>query len=368
VNLQAEEALHRKLSNISTTRLPFSQVLIDGPTHWISTSFQSPLVAGLGGVEAILRGVGVEPNDAELVAATPFVVDAAGRAAAGGHFVLITVDPLSIAFRTGGRAELDARIAGFKELVLQLQNEVAELRSVHRNVLPGVSGTQVPTMQPSWTSYSADPPRLTQPVEILAVEQGDESFLDVRRRRRADRRLVIFTSDNGPERNTPGTAAPFRGTKHTVLEGGLRVPCIAWWPGMVPAARVCDEFLTTLDLLPTFARLAGSPLPESRKLDGYDLSPVLLGQKDMHSPRTTLYSLYGYNRNRGESFREKHWKLHLSTPPELYNLTSNIAETPNVAAQHPDVVKRLSESARQVREETHAISTTNPSAGAKPRP
>jgi arylsulfatase A len=205
-----------------------------------------------------------------------------------------------------------------------------------------------------------------------AVEELDDSTGQILAKLRAlglaQKTLVIFTSDNGPERNTPGTAAPFRGTKHTVLEGGLRVPCIAWWPGMVPAARVCDEFLTTLDLLPTFARLAGSPLPESRKLDGYDLSPVLLGQKDRHSPRTTLYSLYGYNRNRRESFREKHWKLHLSTPPELYNLTSNIAETPNVAAQHPDVVKRLSESARQVREETHAISTTNASGGAKPRP
>jgi hypothetical protein len=60
------------------------------------------------------------------VTTTPFVVDAAGRVAAGTHFVLIAVDPLAIAFRTGGGAELDAGIPGFKEFVLQLQNEVTK--------------------------------------------------------------------------------------------------------------------------------------------------------------------------------------------------------------------------------------------------
>lgn len=170
----------------------------------------------------------------------------------------------------------------------------------------------------------------------------------------AERTLVIFTSDNGPERGAPGTAAPFRGTKHTVLEGGLRVPCVAWWPGSVPAGRVCGEFICTLDILPTLARLADARLPTTGKLDGYDVSPVLLGRKDVHSPRTTLYSFYGIRAKTLESFRETHWKLHLSTPPELYDLTSNVAESPNIAPQHPEVVLRLSESARRVREETHA--------------
>ena len=80
----------------------------------------------------------------------------------------------------------------------------------------------------------------------------------------AEKTLVIFTSDNGPERKTPGTAAPLTGTKHTVYEGGLRVPCIAWWPGHVPAGRVCDEFISALDMLPTLAHLSGAGLPETR--------------------------------------------------------------------------------------------------------
>jgi arylsulfatase A len=171
----------------------------------------------------------------------------------------------------------------------------------------------------------------------------------------AETTLVLFTSDNGPERKTPGTAAPLRGTKHTVLEGGLRVPCLAWWPGRVPAGRVCDEFISTLDVLPTFAVLVGTECQHA--VDGHDVSAVLLGQDGARSPRTTLYSLYGINQNRLESFREGSWKLHLTTPPQLFDLSRNPAESPDVAARHAEVVQRLSAAAARLREETLS---TNP--------
>jgi arylsulfatase A-like enzyme len=102
---------------------------------------------------------------------------------------------------------------------------------------------------------------------------------------------------------------------------------------------VRDEFVSTLDLLPTFAKLAGTPPPAD--LDGFDISPVMLGEKGAHSPRTTLYSLYGYGTNRFESMREGCWKLHLAAPPRLYDLHSDLAETTDVAAQHPQIVQRL---------------------------
>lgn len=168
----------------------------------------------------------------------------------------------------------------------------------------------------------------------------------------AENTLVLFTSDNGPERRTPGTASPLRGTKHTVLEGGLRVPLIAWWPGQVPANRTSHDFISTLDILPTFAKLSGASLPIDLKLDGTDITPVLLGKSASPSPRSTLYSLYGLNKNRSESFRENFWKLHLSDPPQLYDLTSDISETNNVATQHVDIVKRLTGMALQTREAT----------------
>jgi arylsulfatase A-like enzyme len=169
----------------------------------------------------------------------------------------------------------------------------------------------------------------------------------------AEKTLVIFTSDNGPERKTPGTAAPLRGTKHTVLEGGLRVPCIAWWPGTVPAGRVSDDFLSSLDLLPTFASLWGRTVDHA--VDGLDASAVLLGKPGAFSPRRTLYSLYGYAKNRHESMREGRWKLHLKEPPELYDLRSDKAEGRNVANEQPDTVRRLTLMAGQIRHETGVL-------------
>lgn len=167
----------------------------------------------------------------------------------------------------------------------------------------------------------------------------------------AEKTLVLFTSDNGPERKTPGTAAPLRGTKHTVYEGGLRVPCLAWWPGRVPAGAVCREFVTTLEFLPTLAALWGTAPSPARVLDGFDVSALLLGQPGAHSPRTTLYALYGFQANRRESIREGGWKLHLATPPELYDLGNDLAETTNLAPSHPDVVSRLTRRAAELRVE-----------------
>jgi arylsulfatase A len=169
-----------------------------------------------------------------------------------------------------------------------------------------------------------------------------------------EKTLVIFTSDNGPERKTSGTAAPLRGTKHTVFEGGLRVPCISWWPGHVPAGRVCDEFVSNLDVLPTLAELAGVKASIDRTLDGFDITSVLLGKADAHSPRTTLYSLYGYAKNRRESIREGRWKLHVATPPQLYDLGTDLAESTNVATQHPDRVRQLGELAERIRRDAQA--------------
>jgi hypothetical protein len=103
-------------------------------------------------------------------------------------------------------------------------------------------------------------------------------------------------------------------------------------------------------VLPTFAALVGTECKHA--VDGYDVSAVLLGQDGARSPRTTLYSLYAINQNRLESFRDGRWKLHLTTPPQLFDLSQNLAEAPDVAARHADLVQRLSAAAVRTREET----------------
>lgn len=194
-----------------------------------------------------------------------------------------------------------------------------------------------------------------------SIEELDDSTGQILNRLRSlnleEKTLVIFTSDNGPERRTPGTAGALRGTKHTVLEGGLRVPFIAWWPNTVAAGKTSDEFISTLDILPTFASLSGSIVMKGKAIDGLDITPVLLGKEGARSPRTSLYSLYGLNKNRSESYRENQWKVHLTTPPELYDLKADAAEANNVAGQHADVVQRLTAAAKKIREETSVPAT-----------
>jgi arylsulfatase A-like enzyme len=104
-----------------------------------------------------------------------------------------------------------------------------------------------------------------------------------------DRTLVLFTSDNGapPASKRPeeggGSNGPLRGWKFTAYEGGFRVPAIFRWPGKIPAGRVCQELATTMDLFPTFAKLAGAKPPRDRMMDGKDIWP-LLTQPGAHSP------------------------------------------------------------------------------------
>ena len=171
----------------------------------------------------------------------------------------------------------------------------------------------------------------------------------------AEKTLVIFTSDNGPERNTPGSASPLRGTKHTVYEGGLRVPFIAWWPGQIPAGRVCGDFITALDLLPTIAHLTGGAGAVRRPPDGNDISALLLGTPQAHSPgNKSLFAHYGTRQSTLESIRSGPWKLHLTAPPQLYQLDPDLGEATNAAVQHPKIVRRLTRLAEEIRRDTKA--------------
>src|SRR5690606_36333658 len=117
------------------------------------------------------------------------------------------------------------------------------------------------------------------------VEEVDHSVgrvLDaLRAENLAENTLVIFTSDNGPwliQGRQGGIATPLRGGKGGTYEGGVRVPTIAWWPGRVPARSTCDAVAGNIDFLPTFVSLAGGSVPTDRKIDGADISPLLLGK------------------------------------------------------------------------------------------
>ncbi|TDT18411.1 arylsulfatase A-like enzyme [Ilumatobacter fluminis] len=160
--------------------------------------------------------------------------------------------------------------------------------------------------------------------------------------------IVIFTSDNGSRaRDEGGSNEPLRGVKGETWDGGLRVPFIVRWPGRVPAGSVCSAVTSAIDLLPTFASLAGGALPD-RPIDGHDITPLLDGA-DGDSDRVFAY----YRGNALAAVRQGRWKLHVArgdeSVEELYDLVDDVGETNDVSGEQPDVVAALSAIAESIR-------------------
>ena len=168
--------------------------------------------------------------------------------------------------------------------------------------------------------------------------------------------LVMFSSDNGPwYQGSPGR---LRGRKGMTWEGGVREPFLARWPGRIPAGQVCRSIGSTMDVLPTVAGLAAAPLP-AKPLDGIDLWPLLSGQR-REIPREAL--LY-FDDIHLQCARLGRYKLHVArynnvtyspappggrknlplAKPELYDVESDLDESYDIAAEHPDVVAGIQE-------------------------
>lgn len=147
---------------------------------------------------------------------------------------------------------------------------------------------------------------------------------------RAQNTLILFLSDNGGSGN--GGNAPLKGSKGTMWEGGLRVPFIAWWPGHIPAGKVTDAFLTSLEFMPTLAAIAGAK-PPAVPLDGFDMLPILKG--DAPSPRAEMF----WQRRGDRAARVGQWKwLESAKGAGLYDLATDIGETKDLSAEKPDIL------------------------------
>ncbi len=147
--------------------------------------------------------------------------------------------------------------------------------------------------------------------------------------------FVIFTSDNGP---AIGSAGPLRGRKGSTFEGGMRESTVVRWPGKIPAGKPNDELMTTMDLLPTFAKLAGAEIPADRVIDGKDIWPVLTGNEK--SPHEAFF----YHAGNGlQAVRSGPWKLRVKDdqPVALHNLEDDIGEAHNVLKGNQAVAERL---------------------------
>ncbi len=161
--------------------------------------------------------------------------------------------------------------------------------------------------------------------------------------------LIIFASDNGPwlgYKDLAGSALPFRDGKFTNYEGGVRVPCIMYWPGKIKSGQVSNTIASTLDFLPTIAHYTGAKLPNV-PLDGMNISNLIEAKGSLnrdymlYTKGTEIYGIrkgdwkylpHGGSRNADEK-----------STPELFNIKEDVAETTNLFEKQPEIVKRLSE-------------------------
>lgn len=193
-----------------------------------------------------------------------------------------------------------------------------------------------------------------------SVEEIDWStgkILDALKQHGLDKNtLVIFTSDNGSNGRNGGSNAPLSGAKGGTMEGGMRVPMIARWPGHIPAGSTCNELSSTMDFLPTFTALSDGLLSVN-KIDGHDITPLLTGTKGAASPYEVFYY---YRRRQLQAVRWGDWKWHLplantfpnwttanqkgrGRPGKLVNLKTDLAEKVDVTAANPKVMAKMRE-------------------------
>ncbi|MDF9827890.1 arylsulfatase A-like enzyme [Ereboglobus sp. PH5-10] len=212
---------------------------------------------------------------------------------------------------------------------------------------------------------------------IMEIDWSVGQILDkLRREGLEENTLVVVTSDNGPwlnYGNHAGTTGGLREGKGTSFEGGQRVPCIMQWKGVIPAATICNKLSSTLDLLPTFAHIAGAP-PPPHKIDGVNIISLLRHEPDAN-PRESF--CYYYRKNSLEAVTDGNFKLIFPHPhrtyegfapgadgkpgpvngnakleiPLLYDLRRDPGERYNVIGQYPEVRAKLEQIAAAIRED-----------------
>jgi arylsulfatase A-like enzyme len=209
---------------------------------------------------------------------------------------------------------------------------------------------------------------------IMEIDWSVGQILETLKKQGIDKNtLVIFTSDNGPWMSYgghAGSALPLREGKGTVLEGGVRVPCIMRWPGKIPAGVEQDEPAMTIDILPTIANIINAQPPKNQ-IDGKDIWPLITNKATATSPHEAFF--FYYKQNELQGMRSGKWKLYFphtyrsfdgktgrndglpvdysqnKMGLELYDLENDVSEKNNVADQYPAVVDSLQQMAAEMR-------------------
>ena len=154
-----------------------------------------------------------------------------------------------------------------------------------------------------------------------------------------DNTLIFFLNDNGGEAKRGASNGKLRAGKNSVYEGGPRVPFLVSWPKRIKSGQVSSVPVTSLDIFATVVDVAGGVMPSNTTFDSKSMVPLLLGKTDKPNHQT----LFWQQKKDEWSLRHQNWKLVKPKKggPELYNLSTDLSETTNLASKHPDVVRKL---------------------------
>ncbi len=193
--------------------------------------------------------------------------------------------------------------------------------------------------------------------QVQYLDRDVGRILDKLEDLRLDENTIVFlTSDNGPHQEGGhhvdffDSNGPLRGYKRDLYEGGIRVPMLARWPGKIPAGSTSAEPWAFWDVLPTCADLAGVPAPEG--IDGLSFVPALTGKAQQG--HEYLYWEF-HERRFAQAVRQGKWKAVRLNPGErieLFDLETDLGETTEIAARHPEIVERMDAIMRTARTES----------------
>jgi arylsulfatase A-like enzyme len=181
----------------------------------------------------------------------------------------------------------------------------------------------------------------------------------------AENTIVIFSSDNGPHKeggNDPAfftSSGPFRGIKRAMTDGGIRVPFVVRWPGVVKPGSVSDHVTAFWDFLPTVAEVVEQPAPPG--LDGISILPTLTGKGEQKEHEFLYWEFHEGGTK--QAVRHKDWKAIRQAPGaklELYDVAKDPGEAKNVAAENPAIVEKIEAYLKTARTESKAFPIVKP--------
>ncbi|MCS6865979.1 MAG: arylsulfatase [Gemmataceae bacterium] len=219
------------------------------------------------------------------------------------------------------------------------------------------NGNEVPNDEP-YTHEDWPQPEKNKAAMITRLDADVGKLLAKLQERGLEKKtVVLFTSDNGPHKEGGNTIeffasnGPLRGFKRSLTEGGIRVPAIVRWPGVVKPGSTSDHVWAFWDVFPTLCDIAQVPTPQG--LDGISFLPTLTGHGEQRQHQFLYWEFHEGGTK--QAVRHGNWKairLAPHAPLELYDLATDLGEKNNIAHRHPDVIATIENYLKTARSES----------------